>query len=210
MARKYYTLAVREGSVVAPWVPQFGDYSKEVVEQERLDWRDGSPGYKAKDLRVIVSGDTQAEISAAIAKLNNNGVVPEPVAPATEAEEMAAEYRDEVAAEREHNAVHLPNEGTVDVAPAAPAITPSEHKVLRSLYTNDYGDHGDCTWSWAVNDSTEPSGLAKTSVPGVIASLIKKGLAHSSQYSPTERTCGLTKAGQELAERVGPFAKVAP
>ena len=68
MARKYYTLCTREDGV---WAPQFGDYSREVVEQERDDYRDSShQTYKARDLRIITSGDKQADINAAVAKLN--------------------------------------------------------------------------------------------------------------------------------------------
>lgn len=67
MARKYHTLCIREDGI---WAPQFGDYSREVVEQERDDHRDSANGYKAKDMRIITSGDTQAAINAAVAKLN--------------------------------------------------------------------------------------------------------------------------------------------
>jgi len=65
MARKYFTLAVREAG---QWSPQFGDYDRETVEAERDDYRDH--GHKVRDLRIVQSGDTQAAIDAAIAKLN--------------------------------------------------------------------------------------------------------------------------------------------
>lgn len=66
MARKYFTLAQRIEGV---WYPQFGDYDRAVVDQERQDWRDAGTAL-ASDLRVISSGARQADINAAIAKLN--------------------------------------------------------------------------------------------------------------------------------------------
>lgn len=63
--RKYYTLAVRENGV---WGAQFGDYDKETVEDERADYLDHD--HKARDLKVIKSGDGRVAIEAAIAKLN--------------------------------------------------------------------------------------------------------------------------------------------
>ncbi len=46
------------------------DYDKSVVEDERDDYRD--KGWKAKELQIITTGDTQAEIDAAVAKLNED------------------------------------------------------------------------------------------------------------------------------------------
>jgi hypothetical protein len=67
MAKKYYTLAVRWSATDA-WSPEFGDYSRTVVKDEQADMRDGSnPPHASK---IISSGDTQAEINAAIAALN--------------------------------------------------------------------------------------------------------------------------------------------
>lgn len=68
MTRTYYTLAVREDGT---WTPQFGDYSRKVVQDEMLDYRDHD--HKAKNLRIVTSGDTQAEINAATSALNGNG-----------------------------------------------------------------------------------------------------------------------------------------
>lgn len=65
MARKYHTLAVREDG---RWAPQFGDYDRETVDSEREEYRD--KGHKARDLRIITTGDTQAAINAGIANLN--------------------------------------------------------------------------------------------------------------------------------------------
>jgi hypothetical protein len=66
-ARTYFTLAERNRD--GAWAPQFGSYDRADVDQERADWID-SDSYKASDLRVIKSGDMQAEINAAIDKLN--------------------------------------------------------------------------------------------------------------------------------------------
>jgi hypothetical protein len=66
-SRAYYTLAVREDG---QWSPQFGDYSKSVVEQERDDICDGYGGPKKKDTRILKTGARQAELNAAIRALN--------------------------------------------------------------------------------------------------------------------------------------------
>ena len=65
MARKYFTLAVRTDG---KWSAQFGDYDRATVQDELTDYRDHD--MKAKDLRIVISGDRQSDIDAAIAKLN--------------------------------------------------------------------------------------------------------------------------------------------
>jgi hypothetical protein len=67
MSRKYYTLAVK--SVDNIWGPDFGDYNRKVVAQEMADRRE-SGDYDSDEMQVISSGDSQAEINAAIAELN--------------------------------------------------------------------------------------------------------------------------------------------
>jgi hypothetical protein len=61
----YYTLAVREDGV---WGPQFGDYDRETVVDEKIDYQDH--GYSVRDLKIIRTGDTQADIDARIAAMN--------------------------------------------------------------------------------------------------------------------------------------------
>jgi hypothetical protein len=78
MARRYFTLAVRwhweeAGVLHSRWSPEFGDYDREVVESERDDYR--SRDFKARDLKIISTGDKQSDIDAAIMKLNNKGEV---------------------------------------------------------------------------------------------------------------------------------------
>lgn len=69
MGKPYFTLVERTPD--GPWGPQFGDYDKQCVEDERADMLYAGAGrIRAKDLRIVRSGDTQAEIDAAIAKLN--------------------------------------------------------------------------------------------------------------------------------------------
>lgn len=67
MSRRYHTLAVREDG---RWAPQFGDYDLETVEAERDDYRHGYQAIKARDLRIVTTGPAQADIDAAIARLN--------------------------------------------------------------------------------------------------------------------------------------------
>lgn len=69
MSKAYYTLAERQPD--GAWAPQFGDYDKDVVVQERRDMLySGAGRLRGKDLRIVRSGDSWAEIDAAIAKLN--------------------------------------------------------------------------------------------------------------------------------------------
>jgi hypothetical protein len=63
--KKYYTLVTNEDG--AGWAPQFGDYDREVVEAEVEDSYDDIP---RRYVKIIRTGDSQAEIDAAIAKLN--------------------------------------------------------------------------------------------------------------------------------------------
>ena len=68
MARKYYTLVSFQDE---RWSIEFGDYSRNVVAEEKAGMLDdyGSV-WKSSELKIIVSGDTQAEINEAVAKLN--------------------------------------------------------------------------------------------------------------------------------------------
>lgn len=72
MAKKYYTLA--QFNVEAKtWQPQFGDYDRKVVEDEREDILCGyncGVMVRKKDVKIITTDETQAAIDAAIAKLN--------------------------------------------------------------------------------------------------------------------------------------------
>lgn len=67
MSRKYFSLLQR---IDDQWTIQFGDYDRSIVEAERDDYRHGSQSIKARDLKIISSGGTQAAINAAVAKLN--------------------------------------------------------------------------------------------------------------------------------------------
>jgi hypothetical protein len=66
MSRRYHVLLTREGGVA--WAIAFGDYSRATVNEERTDYRDHD--WKARDLKIITTGDTQAEIDAAVAEIN--------------------------------------------------------------------------------------------------------------------------------------------
>lgn len=71
--RRYFILATRDGDT-APWAVEFGDYSRDVVAEERTDWLDhfddNGKWRLARNARVITCGDTQAEIDAVIRKIN--------------------------------------------------------------------------------------------------------------------------------------------
>lgn len=65
-ARQYYTLVVRDEGI---WAPQAGDYSRSVMSEEMIDYKDH--GYKTKDLKIIKTGARQADIMIAVGNLNN-------------------------------------------------------------------------------------------------------------------------------------------
>ena len=67
MSRRYFTLCIREDG---QWAPQFGDYSKADVRTE-MDLERAH--HRAKDMRIVESGDSQSEINAAVAHLNAMG-----------------------------------------------------------------------------------------------------------------------------------------
>jgi hypothetical protein len=63
MARKYYTLCIRfDGK----WSPEFGDYSREVVQEEME-----TESYLRKNMRIITTGARQSDITTAVASLNS-------------------------------------------------------------------------------------------------------------------------------------------
>lgn len=65
MARRYHTLLLATDGV---WGVEFGDYSKRCVEDERAEYR---RDYPANRLRIVTTGDSQADIDAEVARLNN-------------------------------------------------------------------------------------------------------------------------------------------
>jgi len=74
-------------------------------------------------------------------------------------------------------------------------ITDNERKVLTSLQHNDYEDG---TWSWAINNSSKPSGIEGPALSGVVSSLVKKGLVTSDEYDHGENVICITQAGKDL------------
>ena len=72
-------------------------------------------------------------------------------------------------------------------------FTEKEKAVLKSMAFNHYGE-GSNTWSWAINESREPSGIKGKELSGVIASLVKKGLFRV-EGEGKEGSIWTTKAG---------------
>ena len=70
MTKKYFTLIAREPD--GQWSPQFGDYDRQTVEAEKMDYIDhiGTTWAKGTKFKIVTSNDTQASINAAIAALN--------------------------------------------------------------------------------------------------------------------------------------------
>lgn len=69
--RKYYSLLIADGALNEEpnigWSVQFGDFSKKVVEQERVDSFRSVP---KKYTKIICTNGTQKEIDATVAILN--------------------------------------------------------------------------------------------------------------------------------------------
>lgn len=71
MARRYFTLCIRDGYDL-PWCPQFGDYDFRVVADERDDYF--TNGVPRGCLAIVASDDDQASIDARVAALNESGI----------------------------------------------------------------------------------------------------------------------------------------
>ena len=65
--RAYFTL-LSKGPDDDRWSIEFGDYDRNTVRDERDDMKDGH--YCDHRFRIIETGDTQAELDAAVALLN--------------------------------------------------------------------------------------------------------------------------------------------
>lgn len=65
--RKYYTLCLRDDGPNS-FAPEFGSYDRQEVEEEMASYTERD--YLKKNARIIVSGDTQAEINKAVEELN--------------------------------------------------------------------------------------------------------------------------------------------
>jgi prophage DNA circulation protein len=70
--RKYYTLCERTPGGL--WHPQFGDYNKQVVIQERRDMKDSQLFIKGTEFTIIATSSTQKMINEAIAQLNEEAL----------------------------------------------------------------------------------------------------------------------------------------
>lgn len=71
--KSYHSLLTRDGAG-EPWAIAFGDYDHDVVKDERADYLDHD--YKARDLKIITTGDQQADIEAAVRELNGEDEQP--------------------------------------------------------------------------------------------------------------------------------------
>ena len=70
--KKYFTL-VQFNAIAKTWQPQFGDYDKQVVVDERDDMLCGyncGVSLRKKDFKIIATTPEQKDIDAAVAALN--------------------------------------------------------------------------------------------------------------------------------------------
>jgi hypothetical protein len=70
MARKYYTLCERTPGQL--YAPQFGDWSKAVVVQERADMKDSGSFIKGTEFAIVTTSGSQKMITEAVEQLNND------------------------------------------------------------------------------------------------------------------------------------------
>lgn len=66
--RTYYTLLERMTGQL--WAPQFGDYDKEVVEQERRDMKDSGSFVKGTSFKIVETDGTQADLTRVVEEEN--------------------------------------------------------------------------------------------------------------------------------------------
>jgi hypothetical protein len=74
---KYYTMMVKEPG--GEWAPEFGDYSRALVADE-MRCAKNCVGYgygfvKGTKFKLVATGEKQAEIEAAVAKLINEDAI---------------------------------------------------------------------------------------------------------------------------------------
>lgn len=68
-------------------------------------------------------------------------------------------------------------------------LTENEIKMMENLAFNDFGyEFGDPTWSRCLSDGPHGEFVNKSSFGGIIASLVKKGLANVSGSGPDSIT----------------------
>lgn len=73
--KKYYTLVSKDlNNPKDIWTIEFGDYSRGIVQDEMREYRYNNAlqneGEEKREYKIITSGDSQAEIEAAVAELN--------------------------------------------------------------------------------------------------------------------------------------------
>jgi hypothetical protein len=76
--QKYYTLVGQyDDNLDEPsqWGIIFGDYDREVVEQEKEDNKNLNSDFGAKKFKIITTSDKQADIEFAVKRLNANKLV---------------------------------------------------------------------------------------------------------------------------------------
>lgn len=74
-------------------------------------------------------------------------------------------------------------------------LTALELDVLKAIDASEYGDSlTDGVWSFSIAQNIR-AGVAKRSIPGVVASLSKKGLVVVSGYGTSESYVTITDAG---------------
>ena len=89
------------------------------------------------------------------------------------------------------------------------SITLKEARMLRNIAENDYANGEPSAWVWADCLDCGPEELNPASRGGLIASLIKKGLAHSDhagwcKVDKRDQTCVcLSEAGLEAWRAMG-------
>lgn len=78
-------------------------------------------------------------------------------------------------------------------------LTANEKLVLLALYHNAYGERGDGVYSSLIESSDAPTGLPKSSLPGIVGSLSKKSVLRTESDRVGD-VIWLTELGREVIE----------
>lgn len=70
--RKYYMLCERLPGKL--WTPEFGDFNKQVVIQERADMKESGSFIKGTEFRIITNNGSVKAITDAVAQLNEEAL----------------------------------------------------------------------------------------------------------------------------------------
>lgn|SRR4051794_6704212 len=83
-------------------------------------------------------------------------------------------------------------------------LTANEKVALQAMFDSEYNDGADQPWVWSFSVTDRMVDIPKTSRPGVISSLVQKGLVLAEKgQSKTYDSLSLTKTGKAACDAHG-------